>query len=135
MDDSMLQLRAGSVDFTAFSYVPEIDALTGLPLVTHEDDPHKLKLLANHIRAQAGGQPAAVPPASHNRQASRGQRRAAADIAKQPGTASDAGSGWDDGLLISKARILEAAATGHRLCHIPALLSSSGGQHRCWVSS
>lgn len=68
MDSSTLELREGGVDFTAFSYVPEIDPLTGLRLLTHEDDIHKLKLLASHIRSQQAPTPAtaaasaAAPP-------------------------------------------------------------------------
>ena len=81
-----------------------------LPLVTHEDDPHKYKLLVNHLRAQWVA--LRLPQGSSD---AGGSRPSAAVAGLQAEAAGEAA-----GLLISVAHILEVVPDDPaNLGHIP----------------
>lgn len=76
------------VVFDVYSYIPEIDSLSGVPMVAHEDWPHKIKLLINSIRRQAVNEP-------------------------------------EDGLLISKYRIIEVCKEDEDIKCLASVLAAS----------
>jgi len=49
----IFELKQAGVDFEKFVYVPEINEITGKPLLCVEDNPHKLKNLGTAIKRQA----------------------------------------------------------------------------------
>lgn len=89
--------------------MPEVDPVSGVLVVTHDDDPHKKKLIVNHLRSQ-------LVELRKQQTGKGGRDRSAAAKGLR-----------SDGLLISAERIQAAAGDDPSLAElVPLLLASTG---------